>query len=331
MFLATALVYPCVLAVLCAGAGLLVDRLSGGFLPAPLLLTLGVAALIAVSQLTTYLSAVAPATPYVIAAFAAAGWWAGWGRARELARRWRAWVWLGAVAVLAYLLALAPVLLAGRPSFSSFMALADSAVHMLGADFLMHHGQDYGHLDLRNSYGLFIDRYYNSSYPSGADTLFGGSAFLLGLPLIWAFQPFNAFMLATAVGPAWLLARRTGLDRGLAALAALCATLAALVYGYELIGSVKEITSVGMILTLGVLVVLHRRWLLGHPTGAIPFALVSAASAAGARPRPTLRAKSHPGPTAVASMKALNGWKAQISGRPRRNALPPNRVSAPEG
>jgi hypothetical protein len=277
MFLATTLVYPCVLAVLCAGAGLLIDRLSGGFLPAPLLLTVGAAALIAVSQLTTYLSPAAPATPYLIAVLAAVGWWLGWRRARALARRRRAWAWLAAVAVLAYALALAPVLLAGRPTFSSFMALADSAVHMLGADFLMRHGQDYRHLDLRNSYGQFMYQYFGKSYPSGSDTLFGGSAFLLGLPLTWAFQPFNAFMLSTAVGPAWLLARRTGLGRGLALLAALSVTLPALVYGYELIGSVKELTALPMILTLGSLVVVHRRWLPGGPRGAIPFALAAAA------------------------------------------------------
>ena len=277
MFLATVLVYPCVLAVLCAGAGLLVDRISGGFLPAPLLLPVGVAALIAVSQLTTFLSPVAPATPYVLAAAAAAGWGLGWGRVRMLARSRRADGWLLAVPVLAYLLALAPVLLAGRPTFSSFMALADSAVHMMGADFLMHHGQNYAHLDLRNSYGQFINNYYNHSYPSGADTLFGASAFLLGLPLIWAFQPFNAFMLATAVGPAWLLARRLGLGSATAALAALSVTLPALVYGYELIGSIKELTAVPMILTLGSLTVLHRSWLLEGARRAIPFALVGAA------------------------------------------------------
>ena len=193
-----------------------------------------------------------------------------------LARRSRACRWQIAVPVLAYVLALAPVLFAGRPTFSSYMALTDSAVHMIGADFLMRHGQDYSHLDLRNSYGQIIDAYYNASYPSGADTLFGGSAFLLRLPLIWAVQPFNAFMLATACGPAWLLARRMGLDGLWAAVAALSATVPALVYGYELLGSIKEITALSMILTLGVLVVLHRRWLQGRPTGAIPFALVAA-------------------------------------------------------
>ncbi|MGO8904678.1 MAG: hypothetical protein ACLQMH_03530 [Solirubrobacteraceae bacterium] len=277
MFALTTLVYPVVLAALSVGAGLLVDRCSGGFLPAALLPTVGVAALIAVSQLFTYAAPLAPATPYAIGAFAVAGLVLGSARLRAIARRWRASIWQFFAPVLAYLLALAPVLLAGRPSFSSYMTLADSAVHMMGADFLLRHGQDYSHLDLHNSYGLYINNYYNTYYPSGADTLFGASAFLLGLPLIWAFQPFNAVMLASAACPAWLLMRRVGLDGGWAALAALSATIPALVYGYELIGSIKEITALAMILSLGALVILHRRWLWGRPWGAIPFALVAAA------------------------------------------------------
>ena len=54
-------------------------------------------------------------------------------------------------------------------------------------------------------------------------------------------------------------------------------TLPALVYGYELIASIKEISSLPLILALGALVVLHPRWLRGPPRGAIPFALVAAA------------------------------------------------------
>src|SRR6202044_900252 len=130
---------------------------------------------------------IAPATPYLIAAFALAGFVLGVERLRRLLvgarRHWQAI----AIAPLAYLLAIAPVLLAGRASMSSFMALSDSAVHLIGADYLIHHGQHYAHLDLRNSYGQFLEEYYKSSYPSGADTLFGGSALLARLPLIWAF------------------------------------------------------------------------------------------------------------------------------------------------
>jgi hypothetical protein len=277
MLIATALLYPCVLAALCVGAGLFVDRLSGGWLPGALLLTVGAATLVALSQLSTYAYPLAPATPYLMAAFAIAGLVCGWGRACHFARRIGRRPWPAAACVLAYVLALAPVLLSGRTTMSSFMALSDSAVHLIGADFLIRHGQHYTHLDLRNSYGQFINDYYNTSYPSGADTLFGGSAFLLGLPLIWAFQPFNAFMLATAVGPAWLLAQRMRL-RGLwAALAALTAVVPALVYAYALFGSVKEIASLSMILALGALVAAHRSWLHARATGAIPFALVAGA------------------------------------------------------
>jgi hypothetical protein len=279
MFVATALLYPCALAALCAGAGLAVDRASGCFLPASLVVSVGAASLIALSQLTTYLAWLAPATPFLMLVLALGGLALGWGRARELVRACVARPWPVVVAALAYVLALAPVLAAGRPSFSSYMALADSAVHMLGADFLIRHGQDYSHLDLGNSYGQFVHYYYGSSYPSGADTLFGGSASLLGLPLIWTFQPFNAFILAIATGPAWLLARHVGLERRWAAPAALTAVLPALVYAYELIASVKELTALSMLLTLGALVVCHRRWLGGGATRAIPFALVLAAGA----------------------------------------------------
>jgi hypothetical protein len=277
MFIATTLLYPCVLAALCAGAGLLVDRISGRFLSPALLLTVGAAALIALSQLSTYAYFLAPATPYLILAFALAGFVLGRARARAFLSRLRRSAWLAFVSVLAYALALAPVLLAGRVSMSSFMTLSDSAVHLIGADFLIRHGQHYTHLDLRNSYGQFINDYYNTSYPSGADTLFGGSAFLLGLSLMWAFQPFNAFMLATAAGPAWLLARRMGLRGGWAALATLSAVVPALVYAYELFGSVKEITTLPMILTLGALVLAHRQWLGAGARRAIPFGLVAAA------------------------------------------------------
>jgi hypothetical protein len=277
VFLATVLLYPCVLAVLCAGAGLVVDRCSQGFLPAPLVLCVGAAALIALSQLSTDVPAIAPATPYLMAALALGGFVLGWGRARDLSRLLRGQPWPVAASLLVYVIALAPVLAGGRASFSSYMALADSAVHLIGADFLIGHGRDFAHLDLHNSYGQFLNDYYNTSYPSGADTLFGGSASLLGLPLIWAFQPFNAFMLALATGPCWMLARRMWLGGAWAALAALTAVLPALVYAYELFGAVKEIVALPMLLSLGALVVVHRRWLDGAPTRAIPFALVLAA------------------------------------------------------
>lgn len=276
MFALTTLVYPVVLALLCLGTGLLVERIASAPLPAVLLPAIGVAGLIGVSQLSTYIVPLAPATPYLMLACALVGIALGRRRLVAHVRVLRQHTGEALVFVLAYLLALAPVLAAGRPTFSAYMTLADSAFHMMGADFLIHHGQDWSHLDLGNSYGEFIHGYYGTGYPSGADTLFGGSALLLGLPLIWAFQPFNALVLATATGPALLLARRAGLEGLWAALAALTVTLPALVYAYELIGSIKEIVALPLILCAGALAVGDRRWLGAGPRGAIPFALVLA-------------------------------------------------------
>src|SRR5579859_1409337 len=91
MFLLTALVFPGVLAAICLGAGLLVDRASGSFLPVALLPAIGLAALIALTQLGTYFSALAPATPYLIAALGTAGFVLARERVAALARRAREW------------------------------------------------------------------------------------------------------------------------------------------------------------------------------------------------------------------------------------------------
>jgi hypothetical protein len=107
--------------------------------------------------------------------------------------------------------------------------------------------------------------------------LFGGSALLLGLPLIWAFQPFNAFVLALGCGPAWVLARRLGLGRATAAAAALTAVVPALVYGYALEASVKELTAMSLLLACGCLVSKPGEWLPRGARGGLPLALLFAA------------------------------------------------------
>ena len=86
MFALTALAYPCVLALLCVGAGLLIDRVSGSWLPGMLLAVVGAAALIAVSQLTTYVTFAAAATPYALAPVAVAGFALGWAAVERFAR-----------------------------------------------------------------------------------------------------------------------------------------------------------------------------------------------------------------------------------------------------
>jgi hypothetical protein len=277
VFVLSALAYPAVLAALCLGGGLAVDRLSGGWVPGVLLPAVGAGALIGVAEITTFVPGLAPATPYAVAVVGACGLAAGWRRLQLVGGHWRAHRWQLLLPALVFVIAAAPVLFAGRPTFAAYMVLTDSALHMIGADYLMRFGQHYAHLDLVNSYGQYINSYYNASYPTGADALLGSTASLAQVPVIWAFQPFNAFVLTLACGPAWLLARRMGLEGAWAAVAASAATLPALVYAYELIGSIKEITALPLTLTLGALVVTHPRWLRRGARGSIPFAIVVAA------------------------------------------------------
>ncbi len=280
MFVLTVLVYPLLLALLCAGAGLLVDRVAGGATPGALLPLTGLALLIALSQTTVQIVPLATATPYLLLAVGVIGLALGRRRAAQLARRTRRGDAAGVAltSILAYLAAIAPVLAYGRPSFSSYMVLTDSAAHIVGSGYLISHGASFAHLDLHNSYGEIINSYFNSAYPSGADTLFGGSAALLSLPLIWAFQPFNAFLLACAAAPAWVIARRLGL-RGLwTPMAALTATLPALVYAYELIASVKEIATLPLLLALGALICTHREWMTDGARRVVPISVIAAAA-----------------------------------------------------
>lgn len=280
MYLLTVVLYPITLALLCTGAGLLLDRMSASVLPGALIPLVGMAALIGLTQLTTWIAWLAPASPGIVAAVAVAGFFFGRVRALRLLAALRAGGSAAtqvSVTVLAYLIAIAPVLAGGRPSFSSYMMLTDSSIHMVGADYLISHGSSFAHLDLRNSYGQLVNSYFPTGYPTGADTLFGASAFLLRLPMIWAFQPFNAFALALAIGPCWLLVRRVGLDGWWAALAALSATVPALVYAYELIASVKEIVALPMLLGIGAMVAAATRWQASGARGAVPFALLCAA------------------------------------------------------
>src|SRR5437764_14961178 len=102
MFIRTALVYPAVLTAMCLGAGLLVDRLSGSFVPTALLPAVGLAGLIAVSQLVTYVPALATGTPYALVATAALGVVLARARLVALVRRAREGSGLAPVPVLAY-------------------------------------------------------------------------------------------------------------------------------------------------------------------------------------------------------------------------------------
>ena len=189
MFVLTAFVYPAVLALLCVGAGLLVDRCSGGALHAALLVPVGAAALIAVSQLTTYFAALAPATPVVMAVVAAAGLALAWRKGSR--RSGQGGVAAGTAAGGALRKADGPAACrcsctrsrsrrcccpGARRSPRSWRCLTPRCTCSAPTTCCAT-GRATRTWICANSSGQFVKDYYGSGYPSGADTLFGGSAF----------------------------------------------------------------------------------------------------------------------------------------------------------
>lgn len=278
-FLVATVAFPALLALLALGCGLLVDRLAGWRVPGLLLLPVGFAALVIVSQLTTLKPATAPFTPAALAICAAAGLLAGARRLRALATALRANPLPAAATLTVYVLACAPVLLAGHVTEAAYLLDTTDAIQMAGADRLLSHGLDFGGL-AESGYKLQLQAYFGSNYPSGAHTVLGGVGRLVGSELTWLYQPFLAAMLALCAPSLYLLGRAAGMGRRLASAAAVLAATPALVYAYALMGAIKEIALLPLILVLAALLVVHRAWLGRSVRAYLPIVLVAGAGVA---------------------------------------------------
>ena len=275
--LSATLAYPAVLLVLALGCGLLIDGIAQRFLPAVLLPTIGFALIVCVTQLVTWSPATARATPSVLVAVAAVGFAISTTRLRTMLARLPKAPWPAIAMLGAYAIAIAPVVLAGRTTLTGYLLDTTTASHLAGADYLLHHGRDFGRLDLNTSYGGYLQGYFGTGYPSGGHTALGGTAALIPIDFIWLYQPYLAFLLGLGVGPLTVLLRRVGLVGVWGAVAALVCAVPALVYAYQLVGSIKELTALPMILATGALVTLHGSWVVESPRRAVPFAVVAAA------------------------------------------------------
>lgn len=270
------LVFPLLLSALSLGAGLLVQRLAGTALPALLLVPLGYAAVVGVSQLTTWSGATAPLTPFVLVALALAG--AIVGR-RDATGRWRGrrsgWWWGWAAGVAAYLTAAAPVILSGHITFPGYLLDTTGAIQLTGAEQLIAHGRDFSIPG--SGTGLVLHGFFGTGYPSGAHTALAGTGKLVGVDLLWLYAPYLATLLGFAALSLALLARRAGLERPAAALAGYLAAVPALVYAYMLQGSIKEIALLPTLMLLGALIALARPLAAAGPRALIPLGVVGAA------------------------------------------------------
>lgn len=275
-FLLAVLVFPLLLAVLALGVGLLVQRLAGMTLPALLLPPLGFAAVVGVTQLTTWSGVTAPLTPALLVALAVAGFVLDRGPAGA---RWRArrsgWWWGWAAGLAAYLTAAAPVILSGHVTFPGYLLDTTGAIQLLGAERLISHGHSF--TIPGSGSGLALHGFFGTGYPSGSQAALAAAGRFVGVDPIWLYAPYLAAMLGLAALPLAFLARRAGLERPAAAVAGFLAAVPALVYAYMLQGSIKEIALLPTLLLLCALIALAREQAAAGPRALIPLGVAGAA------------------------------------------------------
>ena len=243
--LAAWLLYPLALALLCLGLALLVERAADWRLPGELLLPVGLTTLLALAQLITSRGDTARLALPLVGALAAAGLLAGRRRLRAL----RPDPWLGAAALGVFAVFAAPVVLSGEPTFAGYLALPDTGHQLALAELYAHHGPNWFELP-EGSTREGVTPYVLSGYPVAAQAALGVTAPLGVLDLAWLYQPLLTFMAVGLSLSLAALARTLCGQRWRVAVVALVAAQPALVVGFALQGSIKEIAGVAVIVTL---------------------------------------------------------------------------------
>lgn len=244
------IVFPAVTLLACLGVGLLVDWLSGRCVEGVLLLPVGAAGLVCVTQLTTTWSSTAPATVWVVLALAVGGLVLGRSRIGGL----RSERWAAAAAVAVFAVASLPVLATGTPSFAGYTVLGDTVVHLAGAEEMLERGRDASGLPPSNYEVTYRTYFEENAYPAGGATALGALSRIVSTDPAWVFQPWLSVLLALlALAVAGLAAPVVGSQRR-AALVAVVAAQPALLIAFAMQGSLKEIAVTALLATLAALV-----------------------------------------------------------------------------
>jgi len=246
--LAAWLLYPLALGALVLGLGLLVGVLAGWRLPGLLIAPAGFATLIALARIVTAEGATAPLALPLVIVLAVAGLVLGRERLREL--RPDPLIALAAVGV--FIVFAAPVVGSGTPTFAGYLSLPDTSHQLTLAGLYPEHGPDWE--ELRNgSTRTSLQQYVNALYPVAPQAALGVTAPLGTLDLAWLYQPFiTCLMVMVCLSLAALVAPLLR-HRWQVAVVAFVAAQAALVVGFALQGSIKEIAALALMCAVAAL------------------------------------------------------------------------------
>ncbi|MEA2270484.1 MAG: hypothetical protein QOC64_3094, partial [Solirubrobacteraceae bacterium] len=257
MFLQSWLLFPVVLVVLSLGAGLLVERIARPAVPGALVLPLGLALVIVVSALFTYLDATAELAAPAVAVLGVAGLVAGLPRLKAAARAGRGLAWPAVAGLLPAAAVAAPVVLTGDAGFTGYARIVDLAFQVDFAAYLQDAGRQMPAV-VDSSYLSVVQKMIAVRYPGGAQSALGAVASLTGLDPLWAWQPFIA-LLAACLGLSLFSVLRVAIPLApLRAVAAGIAAQATALYAYALVAGIKELAAAAFLVLVAALLAAHR-------------------------------------------------------------------------
>jgi hypothetical protein len=271
------LAFPIVAALVSLGFGLLVESAAGTRLHGALLLPIGFAGVVVVTDFLTLSGPTARAMVPIVVVLALLGYaiaaYDAEGRARLRALRPERRLSVAAVAV--YAVYAAPVVMLGRATFAGYTSLDDTAQWFALIDRIMTAGRSVAGLPL-STYKVLLNEYLSTGYPVGSMMPLGTFARLVGSDVAWVIQPYFAFQAVLLALALWVLLAGPIRSPRWRALAVFVAAQPALLYGYALWGSIKEMVTVPLLPLLAIVVAQVIRS-APTPRGLIPLAVVSSA------------------------------------------------------
>lgn len=237
-------VFPAVLALLCAGSGVVVGLAAGVRLPLPMLLPAGYALVVVVAGFLVWVPHGAVLATPAVALLAVIGLVLAMAR-RPARPSGRSLVPL-VVAGLTFLAYGASVLATGTPTYAGYVSLDDSATWFALTDRVLETGRSLDGL-APSSYEATLDANLGGGYPVGALLPFGIAARLSGVDLAWAFQPYLCVLAALLALGLYALAERVVARPAVSAAIAIVAAQPALLYAFGLWAGVKELAAAALI------------------------------------------------------------------------------------
>jgi hypothetical protein len=276
IFLFAWVVFPVLMIVLSAGAGLVVRSAAGPTaVPSLLVLPVGFALLVVVCGLLCVVASLAPLAGPACVVVALVGLVLGRGPLRRvIARRARGTdLWAVGAAVGAWAIVAAPIVLSGKPGFTGYAHIVDISYEFDLSAHFANSGRSFPAV-ASSAYQADLIKYVATGYPAGTQSTLGALSNLTPVDLSWLYQPFLAFLTAMSALSLYALLGRLVSPRPLRALGAFIAAQPNILMGYTYAGGIKELgTSCFLLLLAALLAQVLPRARPGRAMLAVPVAL----------------------------------------------------------